>query len=81
MSEKYTESERVPRRAKEKFNHFMEDIHNDTIDLFTVNCALYHMGYLLVSKKDLHNHTQQVQDEVERAHDATRRDLCKLPKY
>ena len=55
-----------------RFNHFMKDLEDDIIDFPTINCALYHMGYLLVGKTELHNHTSTVKNDVNFAHNATR---------
>lgn len=59
-------------KAKERFNHLLCDIKNDNIDLNAIICVLYHMGYLLVGKKELHEYTNRVKEEINDAHDATR---------
>lgn len=56
----------------------MEDLKTGEIDLFVVNSALYHMGYILVDKKDLYEYSDRVREEVECAHDATRIKLCNV---
>lgn len=78
MSNQHNESERVPRGTREKYDHFVKDLENDIVDLFVVNSVLYHMGYLVIGKTELHEYTDRCREEVKEAHDATRIKLCKV---
>lgn len=71
MKEKQPQKDEESGSHKEKFEHFVKDMTTGKIDINAVNSALYHMGYLLVGKKELHEYCGRVKEEVDNAHTAT----------